>query len=351
MTSFARLLFLFVLLAAPLARADELVVVTHPIPPFVIKNADGTWSGISMDVWRRVADELKLQYRIEEVPIPDLFTPEKTGADVVVSLNITSRSESLYDLSHAFYMAGLGIAVRRDKGLSFSAVASRLASARFGQAVMSLFGVLVLMGVVVWRLERRTKPDEFGGSPLRGIGRGVFWSFESVVGKAPSLTQTLTNRIVILLWTGLCVLFVSGLTAGISAELTASRLLYAVNGPNDLQRVKVGCVQRGSLSTLWLESRGVDHRVHEDTDAALQALERGEVDAVVYEMPVLQYAVTQRHAEAVTVLAGTFRVHGYGFALRQGSPLREAVNQAVLRLTDTGVLQQIFTNYLGASAQ
>ncbi len=33
-----------------------------------MKDADGNWEGISIDLWRRVADELHLRYRIAEEP-------------------------------------------------------------------------------------------------------------------------------------------------------------------------------------------------------------------------------------------------------------------------------------------
>src|SRR5262245_41677935 len=59
--SFARrILFaaiLTVLATTSSAAAGEgapLVVGTHPIAPFVIKNPDGTFGGVSIDIWKRV---------------------------------------------------------------------------------------------------------------------------------------------------------------------------------------------------------------------------------------------------------------------------------------------------------
>ena len=50
------------------ASQNELVIGTKDAPPFAMKAADGTWQGISVDLWRRVADELHLRYRFVEVP-------------------------------------------------------------------------------------------------------------------------------------------------------------------------------------------------------------------------------------------------------------------------------------------
>jgi ABC-type amino acid transport substrate-binding protein len=46
----------------------DLVVATKEAPPFAMKSADGNWQGISIDLWRRVANELHLHYRFAEVP-------------------------------------------------------------------------------------------------------------------------------------------------------------------------------------------------------------------------------------------------------------------------------------------
>ena len=46
----------------------ELVIATKEAPPFVIKRPDGTLHGISIDLWRRIADRLHLRYRFSEQP-------------------------------------------------------------------------------------------------------------------------------------------------------------------------------------------------------------------------------------------------------------------------------------------
>jgi polar amino acid transport system substrate-binding protein len=54
------------------ANSPELVIGTKEAPPFSMKAADGTWEGISIDLWRRIADELHLRYRFtEEASVQD----------------------------------------------------------------------------------------------------------------------------------------------------------------------------------------------------------------------------------------------------------------------------------------
>jgi hypothetical protein len=71
---------LAVLVLAPRAPAQtpelpvthELVVGTKIAPPFAMKAEDGTWRGISIDLWRRVADQLHLRYRFQETTLEGL---------------------------------------------------------------------------------------------------------------------------------------------------------------------------------------------------------------------------------------------------------------------------------------
>src|SRR3954464_3103312 len=50
------------------AAERELVVATKEAAPFAMKAPDGTWKGISIDLWRRIAEQTKLSYRFVEEP-------------------------------------------------------------------------------------------------------------------------------------------------------------------------------------------------------------------------------------------------------------------------------------------
>jgi Bacterial extracellular solute-binding proteins, family 3 len=48
------------------ASDRELVLGLRAAPPFVIKTPDGIWTGISVELWRHLAEQLRLRYRFEE---------------------------------------------------------------------------------------------------------------------------------------------------------------------------------------------------------------------------------------------------------------------------------------------
>ncbi len=351
------LLVLVVLLLARAASAQpepaaKLTVGTAPVPPFIIKGKDGSWSGISIDLWRMLAEKLGLAYEIREYSVPDLLEASKQNAlDVIVSVNITAEREKLNDVTHAFYSTGLAIAVVPRAQTGFLSTVKRIVSSRFLQLVLALVAILFLIGLLVWLAERRKNPAQFGGHPVRGIGAGFWWSAVTMttVGYGDKSPVTLGGRALALIWMFGGVIMISSFTAAISSALTVSQLESPVAGPDDLPGVRVGTVAPVEVAGPG-RRRGVQHRDFKEAGAALDALAAGEIDAVVYESPILRYQARNRPGSKISVLAGTFDNHGYGFALKAGSPLREQIDVGLLEITASDAWSQTLRTYLGPDA-
>lgn len=332
----------------PAAR-PRLRVGTHPIAPFIIKNPDGTWGGISMELWHRLARELGYQYDVVDLEPAALMAAGKAGElDVVVSLNINERSEAELDLTHAFYSTGLGIATRPGEDAGLVGTLRQIFTARFARAVGALAVVLSLIGALMWLLERRRNPEQFGGKPVRGLGNGVWWSAVTMttVGYGDRAPVTLGGRVLGLVWMFAAIIMISGFTASISSALTVNQLSTAVAGPGDLPKVTVG-VAEPSQAARYCQRKGIRTRAYPSPADALAGLARGEVQAVVGEAPILEYGVRTEHAGQLVMLPGTFENHGYGFGLRSGSDLREPLNLALLRYVGGPEWPVLLTSILG----
>jgi hypothetical protein len=72
------------------------------VPPFVIQEADGSWSGISIELWQQIAE--RNGYRYELLPMPfDRLLPELESRQldaVVGALTMTAEREELIDFTH-----------------------------------------------------------------------------------------------------------------------------------------------------------------------------------------------------------------------------------------------------------
>jgi ABC-type amino acid transport substrate-binding protein len=93
-----------------------------------------------------------------------------------------------------------------------------------------------------------------------------------------------------------------------------------------------------------LESLGAKVKVVPTIDQAVDwlMLERG--DAVVYDSPViLEYA--KKYSDKVEVVGYLFDKQYYGFALQEGSPIRQDVNKALLKIRETGEYDSIHAKW------
>src|SRR5689334_18259801 len=150
----------------------ELIVGTKEAPPFAMKDASGAWTGLSVELWRHMADKLGLRYRLVEEPTVQGLIDSTARGDYdlsVAAITITAERERLVDFSQPFYATGLGIAVSTRPVTVWREVARTMASSGFLIAIGTLIGLALLVGVLVWLFERRHNED-FGGSPVRGLG-------------------------------------------------------------------------------------------------------------------------------------------------------------------------------------
>jgi polar amino acid transport system substrate-binding protein len=328
----------------------KLLVGTRVIPPFIIKNADGTYSGISMDLWKEIAGRLKLDYQVREFEIKDLIAAGKAGTvDAIVSVTISAEREKEFDLTHAFYSTGLAIAVIPKADGGIISTIKQIMTAKFAKLIALLFLVLSIIGALMWLVERR-RNEQFGGTARHGLGVGLWWSAVTMttVGYGDKAPVTFLGRVLGLVWMFAAILIISSFTASISSVLTVSQLESSINGPKDLAGKRVGTLET-TAAAKYCQTHSIGYKACKDVPAAVEALSKGELDAVVYEAPVLQYVVKNQSNSAITVLPGTFDNHGYGFGLRTGSPLREQFNQEMLTFTASDAWPALLSNYLGAS--
>jgi polar amino acid transport system substrate-binding protein len=73
----------------------------------------------------------------------------------------------------------------------------------------------------------------------------------------------------------------------------------------------------------------------------------GKVDAFIYDAPLLRYLIKQKFKGVVDLVPGTFLRQDYGFAMPEGSPLREPINRVLLQKISTPDWQVTLRRYLG----
>ncbi len=334
---------------AEVPPGEKLTVGTKEAPPFAIKGPDGSWSGISIDLWREIAQELNRKYEFRELDLQKLLqgVKERSLDAAVAALTVTPEREEAMDFTHPFHTSGLGIAVVARKG-RWLVVLQRFFSWTFLKVITGLALVLLAAGTLVWLFERRRNREQFGGDVAKGLGDGFWWSAVTMttVGYGDKAPKTAAGRIVALVWMFTGIVLISGFTAALASALTTAGLESRVRGPEDLPHVRVATVA-GTTSEDYLRNMHIRFKPHNTPAAAVEAVATGKADAAVYDAPMLRYLVAERHDTALRVLPRKFQRQDYAIALPSGSPLREPINRVLLRKITEPAWQDTLYKYLG----
>ena len=342
--------------AAPENQADarELVVGTKETPPFAIKDDQGNWSGISIELWRKIADTLKLRYRfVDVVSVSSLLENLESGDfDIAVAaITITPARQQQVDFSTPYFHTGTGVAVQANLITSWGPVIRSVASFSFLQAVTALLGLAVLAGTLIWLFERRSN-ESFGGGMARGISSGVWWSTNTMTQRAAggSTPATLAGRVVAIVWMVVSVIAIAVFTAGITSALTTKRLHGAVNTLADLSAVRVGVV-RGTSTEEALVRMRIKYRTVVSPKDGFEALQDGTIDALAYDRPILAWMIRQDGSSSIELTDVIFEQQSYAIALPYNSALRKPLNVALLDAEGSDWWKDILFRYLGEPAK
>ena len=120
-----------------------------------------------------------------------------------------------------------------------------------------------------------------------------------------------------------------------------------IASPDDLAGKKIG-TQRGTTGYIYCsDDFGEDSVVAYDSGlTAVQALNNGQVDAVVIDnAPAKEYVAAN---PGLKVLDTSYAEEDYAIGMAKGSPLEDAINNALKELKEDGTLQSIVDKYITA---
>lgn len=331
-----------------------LVVGTREVPPFAMRDAAGNWTGISIDLWLEITARSSWSADDDSIVFVELAlgalidSIEAKAVDVgVAAFTVTLDRERRVDFSHPFFNSGLSLAVPVQSSSPILGVAQAILSRTFLTVIGALFLILLLSGALVWFFERRRNPEQFGDG-VRGLGAGFWWAAVTMttVGYGDKSPQTGGGRTVALVWMFTSVIIISAFTAGIASALTVGILRTDIGGPDDLVGRPVGTVS-GSTAEHFGGRSGFVLQSYGSLREALDALVATEVDAVVYDRPVLRFMIKEDYPGQVRILPVDLEEQDYAIMVPEGSSYLEELNQALLGAIEAGVLDNIVNRYLG----
>ncbi len=333
------------------SSSKKITVGTKIAEPFVYLENDDEWAGLSFDLWKSISNSLGYEYEVKQYELDDLLQAVSAGkVDIAIApLTITAERESGMDFTQPYYVTGLGIAVSKNSSGSMIDFITRFFSYEFLEIVSVLAVLLFVIGFLTWLFERKKNPEEFGDGRTKGLGSSFWWAAVTMttVGYGDKAPKTFGGRIIGLIWMFAAIIIISSFTAAIASALTADRLDSHISSVNDLKNVAVGTVANSS-SEKYLVANRLNYLVFNNVDDAVEALADGKLDAVVHDSPILKYIIKKKHwSSKLSVLPFNLEPLYYGFAVPQGSSLREDMNRILIKEITSKEWKEVLYNYFG----
>lgn len=330
--------------------AGPVTVVTVTRPPFSLVEA-GVETGFSLDLWQALADDIGLETEITRVDsFGEMLDMVRAGTAhaAVANISITAEREAAMDFSQPIFEAGIGIMVPAREKATASILGSLL-SRDLLLAVAAAFGLLFGAGMLMWLFERRRQPY-FDHDARAAFFPAFWWALNLVVngGFEERQPRSPAGRVLAVILVVSSLFLVSVFVARITATMTVEAIQASVTSINDLYGREVGTID-GSTAANLLDARDMRYRGFGGLEELRAAFEGGELDAVVFDAPILAYYVNTDGEDIGDLVGPVLARENYGIALPTGSPLAEPINQSLLKLREDGTYETIYRRWFGTS--
>ncbi|XP_036381470.1 glutamate receptor 4-like isoform X5 [Megalops cyprinoides] len=343
------------------------------------------YEGYCVDLASEIAKHIGIKYKISIVPdgkygARDPETKIWNGmvgelvygkAEIAVApLTITLVREEVIDFSKPFMSLGISIMIKKpqkSKPGVFSFL-DPLAYEIWMCIVFAYIGVSVVLFLVSrfspyeWHTEEPEEgtdgqpsdqpPNEFG------IFNSLWFSLGAFMQQGCDISpRSLSGRIVGGVWWFFTLIIISSYTANLAAFLTVERMVSPIESAEDLAKqtdIAYGTLDSGSTKEffrrskiavyekMWGYMKSAEPTVFTKTTAEGVARVRKSKGkyAFLLESTMNEYTEQRKPCDTMKV-GGNLDSKGYGVATPKGSQLRTPVNLAVLKLSESGVLDKL----------
>lgn len=335
-------------LSATAVLAQDLRLVTVTRTPFsLVQNEEET--GFALDLWAEIAAQLGQSYEVERLDsFAEMLARIENGtADVAAAnISITADRESRFDFSQPIFSAGLRIMVPPGQG--GKSLLSAIWNWDFLFAAIAALGLLLGGGLLMWVFERKGGQEYFQGSARDKAFPAFWWALNLVVngGFEERVPRSPLGRFFATVLVISSLFIVSIFVAHITAAMTVNAIQSSVQSVNDLYGKRVGTTS-GSTAAAFLDGRDLSYQGFADLESLLDAFEEGQIEAVVFDAPILSYYVNTSGVGKAELVGSVFLRENYGLALQSDSPLREPINRILLRMREDGTYDAIYRTWFG----
>ena len=322
-------------------EGEPLRIAVYDVAPYGYVDTDGSISGVSVDLWRRVAEQMEWTFKL--IPVSDMESilggVEQGRFDAAIgAITITPERAARVDFSYPAHRSGVAIALRKETGPLFALRSYGTALSELSPLIIVILTMLVLIGLAMWFIERRLhSAGQASESSVATLRDGLYWAVVTMttVGYGDKTPKTTSGRIVAILWMLASVVLVSLLSTSLVSRLTAERVeAHDMAASIDLRGKKLAAVTRSSGAE-YLDELHLQYVKYKDLPEALDSLAHGQSNAVVNSVGALQYLISKRYARVLEIPQGLLAPAYMAVALPEHSPLKRSIDRALIKITNS----------------
>lgn len=330
------LIYLFVFTSFLKAQdsSDKIKVGLIIEPPYVMKRSDGSYHGLSVEIWREISDKHSLDYEFLELENQTQVTLALLRKKIDIAINplpISSIKLRQFDVTQPYFMSGIGLATLKENDAQVPIFINNILSMDFFKLFATLLSIIIFFGIVMWYIERKYNKSEFRDG-IHGIFDGIWWSVVTIstVGYGDKTPKTVLGKTISIIWILSAICLISSFTATITSHLTINRMELQIERFDDLRAgIRIGCV-RNSATQDFLNAKEIPSIELSQPQDGIKALIEKKIDVFAYDHASLQYLITEEHWEKkIRLLHFTFHRQFLSMILVKKSPFFEKVNHTL----------------------
>ncbi|CAH1246305.1 GRID2 [Branchiostoma lanceolatum] len=349
-------------------------VVTIQEQPFVFRKnlSDGvTYSGFCVDLLKDLSAMLEFDYFLYEVHDGKYGSLQDDGswdgmtrdimqedADLALGpIGVTTEREQVLDFTRLFMEGSIGILVRKQPRKSDWLTILKPFHLKMWLCIIGGFAVV---SIVLFHLQHagttRKGESDMDVTSDQTLSDTVWFLYSSSVRQGGGISlQRVSARILTGVWWLFALIVISSYTANLAAYLTVTRLQAPITSVEELLShgsFSFGAVKHSAvvefLSTssvpshqnMWSMLTAGNDSLVADTQEGIRRVKQDSY-ALIADLPIVQYAADRDPTCQLSVIDFTKYRSGYGIALGNGSAFTEVFSMAILRLQDSGRLDEL----------
>jgi len=342
---------LFLNLNAINLSAEVIRVGIKHEPPFVITKSDGTLTGLSIDLWKSIANQRKVTYEFTEYNdhLGLIRALDFQEIDICINpMHVNEIRLKILDVTQPFYVSFIGVATTHVKKNRVGAFLKNFFSYRFLSIVFFLIIVIFIFGTTLWIAERKENRDQFRPG-MAGLFDGLWWSAVTMttVGYGDKTPKTRLGRIIAIIWMLTAIVTISGFTGAIASSLTVQSLGRTIEDLEDLRHSEmIGSVMSSNSEAFLKQNNILPDILYKDVQQSLNALSARDIEVLVHDKSVLDYYISRLQLKnKVVLLPVNFNQQYQSFFLPKNSPHHSWVNALLVRSINEASWQELMMKY------